>query len=245
MQCLLDYIGLKGCKTVIPASGLYINSLPGISLEIADKIADGEQVTYAGVWNDVQIRALTMLENDIRTGLADRYRLKNPRFSFNLGKQINETNITAAGNDFRGLVLSQKYFNNPFYSDSVLMLGYVQSVSIYASSFDPEQSTTLLIYDLETRKQLYSPTITFDHVGWHDFEINSSFNAREIFIGFDSKNIWTSPALILIPDGYGWIGGCGDECSYDEQIVKGYRLTNSLTAIAAEHRKTEGVSFLG
>jgi hypothetical protein len=246
MQCLKDYIGLKGCNTAIPASGLYINSLPGISLEVADQIADNEQITYAGVWDDVQARALLRLETDIKIELASRYELKNPRFSFNLGKKIDKTQITAAGQDYRGLVLSQKFFNNVRYSDSVLMIGYVQSLSIYASSFDPEQSTKLLIYDLETQTELYSKDITFDHIGWHDIEINKLLSARQIFIGFDSKGIWDSPKLELIPDGWGWWGGCADECSYDDQIVQGYRMNNDLSGpITAEQRNTYGVSFVG
>lgn len=57
MSCLIDYIGLKGCSTEIPPSGIYLNSLPGISLESIDKIAEAEQVSYAGVWADVQAEA--------------------------------------------------------------------------------------------------------------------------------------------------------------------------------------------
>lgn len=57
MNCLTDYIGLKGCSTVEPESGLFINSLPGITLESMDRIATAEQITYKGVWADVQEEA--------------------------------------------------------------------------------------------------------------------------------------------------------------------------------------------
>lgn len=57
MECLINYIGIRACGNNTPESGLYINSLPGISLESIDKIADSEQITYIGVWNDVQTEA--------------------------------------------------------------------------------------------------------------------------------------------------------------------------------------------
>jgi hypothetical protein len=65
MDCLTNYIGLKVCGTETSESGLFINSLPGISLESIDKIADSEQVTYAGVWADVQAEAQARFYVDV------------------------------------------------------------------------------------------------------------------------------------------------------------------------------------
>lgn len=65
MECLQDYIGIQVCSDdEAPASGLYINTLPGISLESIDKIADSEQVTYKGVWNDAQTEAAVRFKID-------------------------------------------------------------------------------------------------------------------------------------------------------------------------------------
>lgn len=41
----------------LPPSETYINTLPGISLESIDKIANDEQLTYMGVWADAQKEA--------------------------------------------------------------------------------------------------------------------------------------------------------------------------------------------
>lgn len=57
IECLRGYIGLTHCSGgayETPESGMFINSLPGITLESIDKIADSEQTTYLGVWADVQ-----------------------------------------------------------------------------------------------------------------------------------------------------------------------------------------------
>jgi hypothetical protein len=69
MQCFVDYIGFFYCPGGgvydSPPSGLYINSLPGISIENTQKIADSEQITYIGVWSDVQRFALAQFRMDI------------------------------------------------------------------------------------------------------------------------------------------------------------------------------------
>lgn len=73
MDCLVNYIGLKVCGNEISESGLFINSLPGISLESIDKIADSEQVTYAGVWADVQTEAAARFYIDVVTEISKCY----------------------------------------------------------------------------------------------------------------------------------------------------------------------------
>lgn len=76
MDCLLDYIGLRVCGTETSGSGQWINTLPGISLESVDKIADAEQITYRGVWNDVQIEASNRFYIDVINELTKCYQLQ-------------------------------------------------------------------------------------------------------------------------------------------------------------------------
>lgn len=75
MECLINYIGIRGCGIVEPGSGQYINTLPGISLESIDKIADSEQVTYAGVWNDVQTEAANRFYMDFANEVSKCFQL--------------------------------------------------------------------------------------------------------------------------------------------------------------------------
>lgn len=77
MNCLDGYIGLRVCGTKSSASGLFINSLPGISLESVDKIADSEQMTYAGVWRDVQAEAQARFFVDVIDEISKCYQV-NP-----------------------------------------------------------------------------------------------------------------------------------------------------------------------
>lgn len=74
MQCLIDYIGLQACANqTAPVSGLYINTLPGITLESIEKIAEPEQVTYVGVWHDAQAEAAVRFKIDFIAALNKCY----------------------------------------------------------------------------------------------------------------------------------------------------------------------------
>lgn len=77
MTCLVDYIGLQVCGGVYesPVSGLYINTLPGISLESIDKIADSEQITYRGVWDDTQTEAAIRFKMDFISEVTKCYKI--------------------------------------------------------------------------------------------------------------------------------------------------------------------------
>jgi hypothetical protein len=77
MDCFIDYIGLSLCGGVYdaPASGIYINSLPGLSIESIDKVADHEQINYLGVWADVQVNALAQFRLDVMAEINKCYQL--------------------------------------------------------------------------------------------------------------------------------------------------------------------------
>lgn len=78
MTCFLDYIGLSYCNGGIydtPASGIYLNSLPGISIENTDKIANGEQISYLGIWADVQQFALAQFRLDVISEIGKCFKL--------------------------------------------------------------------------------------------------------------------------------------------------------------------------
>lgn len=79
MDCFINYIGLNYCLRGVydvPASGLYLNSLPGISIENIDKIADSEQISYLGVWEDVQKFALAKFRLDVIKELSNCFKLQ-------------------------------------------------------------------------------------------------------------------------------------------------------------------------
>lgn len=74
-DCLKDYVGIRFCSVdgEKPGSGLYINSLPGLSIEMIDNVADSQQVTYKGLWNDVQDEAWETFKTDFFNELLKCY----------------------------------------------------------------------------------------------------------------------------------------------------------------------------
>jgi len=77
MNCFIDYIGLSLCAGAYdaPASGIYLNSLPGLSIESIDKVANQEQVNYLGVWDDVQTNAVQQFKVDVIAEMQKCYQL--------------------------------------------------------------------------------------------------------------------------------------------------------------------------
>lgn len=82
MNCLKNYIQIAGCnapsyevegETTPEASSLFINQDLPISLEEIDKIADSEQVTFLGVWNEVQDRALRKFVIEVKAGYKELF----------------------------------------------------------------------------------------------------------------------------------------------------------------------------
>lgn len=71
MDCYTDLVGIKGCGE--EPEGGWINTLPGISLEVIDNIADSEQITYLGVWADVQKEASTQFKLDLIEKINECY----------------------------------------------------------------------------------------------------------------------------------------------------------------------------
>lgn len=133
MECLRDYIGIKGCSLTVPDSQMYINTLPGIEFKNIEQLANAEQVDFQGVWDDVQDRAVERFRLDILgkySGFDQRYRLRQITQSVDLGKDLTSgvTQVPSANNS--GLVLE---LMNP--GDACICSNmqsfYIQSIQFY------------------------------------------------------------------------------------------------------------------
>lgn len=80
MNCFINHIGLTNCTTGVydvPASGIYLNSLPGITIENVDKVASNDQITYLGLWDDVQEFALAQFRLDVMNEIKKCYKINS------------------------------------------------------------------------------------------------------------------------------------------------------------------------
>ncbi len=75
MECLVNRIGIKGCGAPTEGVQLYINHLPGISIENIDALADDEQETFLGLWDDVVLRTMKKFEILVKAKLNQCYKI--------------------------------------------------------------------------------------------------------------------------------------------------------------------------
>lgn len=186
MVCLIDTIGLAGCGTNSPVSGLLVNSLPGIDRESIEKIADSDQKTGVNAWADVQSRASARFAVDVRALFNKRFSLKTISASFDLGNLIDTTSTTAAAVQYRGIAFDLDYGLDDWHKNSALQSHYIQSLKFYAGG--AYGATTIKVYDIDTGNQIDSLTATLVS-GWNTVQVNKYYSERRIFIGIDSTAI--------------------------------------------------------
>ncbi len=222
MDCLKDYIGIRHCSQEYPPSGLYLNNLPGISTELVDKIANSEQVTFLGVWEDVQTRAIGRFVQDFQMYLFD-----TARTGFN--KTIYQTSRMVKPRSYDILdpeaLLKGVYVYLPI---SRFVKFNLKSVQVFVkeieggafdsgfnNGFDGDTSllnSQIFIYDLQNETLLKTIDITFKY-GINtfdvDLEIGISTNAIELFVCIDTTRITSIKTLDNL---YIWNDG---ECQYN------------------------------
>lgn len=186
MECLNNYIGLNGCGTTAPESGLFVNDLAGIELRQVNEIANENQQNYVGVWNQVQTRSLAIFEKDLKNKLRKKAALKGITQNLNLGKKIDSTNTKAASNQLRGITIELND-ENVDSVDSNFQVIDIQKISIYVAN---GKTFDLKIIDLDTEEVLFNESQTSTALGWLEVNINDYYlNSRRIFIGYDCSTI--------------------------------------------------------
>ena len=194
MNCLTDYIGLKGCTPGTPESGLYVNSLPGISLASVDAMANSEQATYAQVWDDVQVRAVSRFASLVNAELRKTVRLKSIKNSINLGKKVDLDSTTALTvGQLRGVIIDLALQDE--FTASNLQCIFVQEVSIYLLAV-PADNFFIRVYEMWHQSGFddalaYSQEIDVADlaIGWNRIAINTAFNSDKIFVGYEADEI--------------------------------------------------------
>jgi hypothetical protein len=187
MECLIDWIGLKGCTVTTPDSGIYVNDLPGVNLKKIDSAADDQQVNFTGVWTDVQKRAAKRFRIDTIAALGSMYRIKRTVRSINISKEVDTTTTRAAAAEYRGLTLELNEANCE-YVDYNLQVIHVQEIKFYSAA--TEATTDILVYDLDTGLLLDTVASGALVVGWNTINFEKKYwDSRRIFIGIDSASI--------------------------------------------------------
>lgn len=215
MNCLLDYIGIKGCTFATSLSGLYINDLPGVEFQNIEQIANPEQVDYAGVWADVQKLGLRKFKLDVIAEFGNRYKLNEIAQTVNLGKGIDSTSTTAAAVQWRGFTIELNQSTDTLVNSNLQLLS-IQTLNLYIPG---AIDTTVKIFDLDTGEELFTKSVT-GALGWNLVQVNTIFSARRIFCCYDATLIASSLLDISTFDLQGFNGqGGGCDCGFTDNYL--------------------------
>lgn len=233
MDCFNNYVGLRQCNSEVePVSGLFINSLGGITTEILQKISTGEQATYAQVWADVQLIAGRRFYTDAIGRLRKRYILKNVRSRVEWQpSEIGAANEPASAQE-RGL---RMLFDFPYYTFQSFTIETVVFVANFAGDIE------LRIMD-KRGTLLYTKTVTVA-IGLNQIAVDKIFAVDEILIGVD----------FTVIDGYetsfsqgivdAFCHSCHVYCRDCNPVITGFTKVGST--ITATGRNTHGIGVYG
>jgi len=206
MNCLRDYIGIPGCGATAPPSGLYINTLPGISFKQFAKLTSEDQATVADVWSDIQTRAIQRFELDVRSAFAKRYKLASPTRSYALRKIDPSTQTPAAGGAAQAGFTIELWDESDDFVQSSLNGIHIQQLFLYKNAADVGEVITINVTDLDLGTVLFTTTYTVSGAsGWTTIEVNetffASFASRPLRVYVSASNQTTlSTVMVEIPD---------------------------------------------
>jgi hypothetical protein len=184
LSCLNNFVGIRPCGYSPSLSGLYVDSLPGIDLSWMDAVASDEQVTYAGLFADLQANALLTFRDDVIEEFSKRYMVKQITQSVDLGKQLTTNNpiiTTPAGLQY-GMLLETTYDSSLASAQSALLNIHVQNVSFYYNPTSGGNTFTITATDANTGTVLYTNTLTTAVAGWNTIWVNQEFSSQRVYL---------------------------------------------------------------
>jgi hypothetical protein len=198
MNCLENYIGLKGCTVDAPLSGLYINDYPGMSSELLDKIATPEQVSYVGMWNSAQAVSYVRIKRDIQAALYSAAEAQLDQVLFQTRKEFvqqwQQVQTVPAEAILKGTFVSIQ--------GSKYLSLRVKQIYIFNAGA-PVNNIPWYIYQTQDGKLLESGTADLVE-GMNYIQVN-----KEFYSDFDKLNIMVAVDCTNLPTSYGMFSDYG------------------------------------
>lgn len=190
MSCFDGIVTLKGCSvTETPGSIYSMNSLPGISLNAFESVANTEQKNYIGVWNAINERAEARIKNAILSHLATRYIIKRVQRTVDTGN-LPETPI-AEENIFKGIVINNGYDWTHNYVKSPFQTIQIDRIRFYKDATLDAGSVAISFFNYLTKEVYFTKTLVVANLvdGWNEVSINKTFTCSILGIGYNSNRI--------------------------------------------------------
>lgn len=148
LDCLVNYIGLKSCGDENPGSGQFINSLPGISLDMVAATFEREQATVKALWQEIQLEAYNRFYIDFLSEINKCHNL-SPYCDYN----------TMICDNLQYLTLSWKYLLG---STMMQFRIYTERLNTYTTVKLAEAKELKDHYDVEYEKALKQAALLID-----------------------------------------------------------------------------------
>lgn len=189
ISCLTNYIGLKGVVDN-PASGSFINQLPGITTEQLDAIRAIETYDIQMAWEDVEKNGISRLEEAINKW-ASRYYKRYSYIDNQVTGQIDSD--TSIGNS----AFYIGWFFNDTYSYYKNLRVQLHNVELYT---DEDKTANIFIFNAATGETLDTISFDFKKGIINRVPINLSYamwRYPKIFIAYDANQLKTLQAADL------------------------------------------------
>lgn len=160
-------------------TGLYANTLPGVTLRLLDDLTKDEQEDYLEFWEDIYQRSWDNFVSDMQTLLADKFHIDLKLVSRETSKFTADSNQAT---ELAGILLE---FDLPRYARIHIVSIGVKSVGVVASP-----GADFFFYDAQGGNLI--ETVSEELVdGLNEVPVNLSFepSTDKLFIAFDPTQI--------------------------------------------------------
>ena len=202
-DCFNTHIGLKGCGKEPPTSGMFINDVQGMSTELAENIANSDQVTASGVWSSVLKTSKLNLINDLTNGLSEKINFHQIAYQTKRPRPAREKEVIPAFAEYRGVLIEAP--------ESRYSQIRIKSLFVYSSAL-VKVTVTLKVWNVWDGSEISSKQIEIAP-GLNELpinaEINLTYSENSVFIGLDSSLL---PAVYFLPEGAEFWDFWDDEC---------------------------------
>lgn len=230
MKCFNNVIGInRTCTPVEPISGLYINSLPGVSLKTIDAGINEEYASGVKLIEEKIQMAGDIIANHLRAGIS-KIQVKSVVNAGNIGLYVENEKVSPVVDRLRGIQYK-------LLGSSYLSL-FLNSISIY--SYETKE-IEVYVYDLITGELL--DTITIDAVSGEvvTVAVNKKYYSdtkpMQLFICTDSNLEHNQASLVK-----GHCYGCTSSYSTNDAFVSYSEITQGQDII---YQNLKGASSTG
>lgn len=239
MKSFVGYVGIKhpGMNNQpVPLSGIFINSLAGITTDMIDKIAENEQHTFVGVWDDVQTIAQTRIVSEITAAMMQKFDVRTTGEIVRLNPELPDPVVQyPAADEWRGVRIAFRRKTATFEAF------YLNSVWLYAIA-----PRTAKIRVQNAVGDVLHESVELEFVaGWNEIIVDALFPDDSISITAHAGTGATADTILPITERSCFCQTVMQCCDSKGPTIHGVRINNAGAQIANTGTNVHGIRIDG